>query len=535
MPEKCFIKIKLTPEIVISSVESSSGTLFNDAEGQKLIDVLHPDYLNLPINISKMTGDSPIEGYALFGRFEGFFYYLRYKIEKNADDCLMSLYEVGGLGPEDAQVKDSSLSAIADKILGTFYRSDKYGNFIYFTENSVKLLGYSPEELLGGSLRSKFFLSEKNYDALKEKIVHQGWLSGAEVSLRHKDGRIIWLKVDNTAFYDEDGNYTGAGGYVQDITEYKNKEEELAHTRRLLELKQAELDALKTDMKFQVQDEVSKGRKKQEDILYHARLAEMGEMVSSIAHQWRQPLSALSFIIEDIRDAYHFGELDIPYLDDAISECMSYISFMSETMDDFRNFFRPEPEREYFNLIEKTLDVVKMQYGRFEVGAVNVVVQCDMDGKLSNIITMEYGHGVKFHTADVEMDAGIVVYGYPNLFKQVVINLLNNSVDAIMESREKGQKGMTEAGHIEILLGIKDGKAFISIEDNGTGIPEEIVDNIFDSEFTTKPKSKGTGIGLHMAKAIAENSLSGTITCENGDKGARFIVKMPHISIKTGI
>jgi PAS domain S-box-containing protein len=526
--------LRLTPELIISDVELCCADQKPNVTGCPLTGVLHPDYVSIVNDIKSLKNEEKLNNSAIFGRFGEHYIYALYTAEATEQGYNVRLYEPVGLGPDETRKNNSAIGEIAERLLGTFYRSDRFGNFIFFTDNSAKLLGYTPEELLGGSLRSQFAANERSYDLLKQKIMRDGHLEDAEIALRHKDGRIIWLKIDLTAFYDENGNYAGGGGYVQDITHYKNKEDELSHSRRLLDIKQAELDALKMNMKFQVQTEVSKGRKQQEDILYHARLAEMGEMVSSIAHQWRQPLSALSFIIEDIRDAYHFGELDIQYLDDAIDECMSYIRFMSETMDDFRNFFRPEPDKEYFNLIEKTVDVVKMQYGRFEVGAVNVTIMCDIDGQQGHVLTLEYGHGVRFHSEDFKTDAGIVVFGYPNLYKQVIINLLNNSVDAIMESREDGSKGVTEAGHIYITTGVKEGTAFISIEDNGTGIPADIMCKIFDSEFTTKPKSKGTGIGLHMAKAIVENSLNGSITCDNGKHGARFTVEMPHIPFKAG-
>jgi len=526
--------LKLSPELVIYDTEPCDADQMLNVNGIEFTNILHPDYKNIIDSLKSLKSNEKLNNAAIFGKLTEHYIYADYTAEKTEDGYEIRLYEPVGLGPEEARTYNTTIGGIAERLLGTFYRSDKFGNFIFFTDNSAQLLGYTPAELLGGSLRSKFVASEMNYDKLKEKIMKEGHLEDAEIAMRHKDGRIIWLKIDLTAFSDDNGNYMGGGGYVQDITRYKNIEEELTHNRRLLDIKQAELDALKMNMKFQVQTEVSKGRKKQEDILYHARLAEMGEMVSSIAHQWRQPLSALSFIIEDIRDAYHFGELDVHYLDDAIDECLSYIRFMSETMDDFRNFFRPEPDKEYFNLIEKTVDVVKMQYGRFEVGAVNVTIMCDIEGAEEHILTLEYGHGVKFHSEDFKTDAGIVVFGYPNLFKQVIINLLNNSVDAIMESRDKGIKGVTEAGHIYINTGIKNGMAFISIEDNGTGIPDNIMCKIFDSEFTTKPKSKGTGIGLHMAKSIVENSLNGTISCDNGEYGARFTLQMPHIPIKPG-
>jgi len=521
--------------MTVSEFEKVSEEISFNLSGDNFAQVLHHDYQDIPEKIKTLKNGESVASDAILGKFDGKYIYVEFQVKCIGDSFFVTFYKPEGLGPEESRVKEPSIAAIADKLLGMFYRSDKHGNIIYFTENSLDLLGYKPDELLGGNLRKQFFLSADKYDSLKDTIVNAGMLEGAEVSLKHKDGRIIWLKVDNTAFYDEDGEYDGAGGYVQDITKYKNIEEELAHARRLLEIKQNELDVINIDMNSRVQSAVTKGRKHEESILYHARLAEMGEMVSSIAHQWRQPLSALTFIIEDIRDAYHFGELDVQYLDDAILECMNYVRFMSETMDDFRNFFRPEPDKEYFNIIEKLVDVIKMQYGRFEVGAVNVFLTCEIDDNPPiEILAAEYGHGVKFMVEPQATDAGIVVFGYPNLFKQVILNIINNAIDAILESRTSTTKCMTEAGRIDIAVGVAGEMAFIRIDDNGTGIEESILSKIFDSGFTTKHKSIGTGIGLHMAESIVEKSLNGSLSAGNQEKGARFIVKLPHVAVKVG-
>lgn len=533
---KSLFTVKTTSDLLISEFNANNNDFSWNPKGEHLRDILHPDYKKEVCRMLTALGNGESISFdVIAGRVKGRYLFLLGRAIRKDGAFNIYFRKHGDLSSDCFSGNDTVIKEAADRLLGIFYRSDKFGNFIYFTENSIDLLGYTPEELVGGSLRSQFFLSEDKYDRLKNKVIEQGCLKGAEISLKHKNGQIIWLKVDNIAFYDENGVYAGTAGYVQDITQYRNTEEELRHTRHLLELKQKELDSVNISMKYRVQSQVKKGRKEEEAILYHSRLAEMGEMVSSIAHQWRQPLSALTFIIEDIRDAYHFGELDIKYLDDAIDESMSYVRFMSETMDDFRNFFRPEPDKEHFNMIEKLIDVVKMQYGRFEVAAVNVNIVCNMgEGEPENLLNIEYGRGISFFTNPVETATDIVVYGYPNLFKQVMINVLNNAIDAVTEAREKGLVGVLDPGLISIEVWTKATKAFVQINDNGVGLDSAVIDKIFEAEYTTKPKNKGTGIGLHMAKSIVEKSLGGRIRANKRDRGASFTIEVPVVSVSIG-
>lgn len=112
----------------------------------------------------------------------------------------------------------------------------------------------------------------------------------------------------------------------------------------------------------------------------------------------------------------------------------------------------------------------------------------------------------------------------------MIINLVNNSIDSIMEMRAKGQLGATEAGLISITIKVDERKVSVHIKDNGTGIDERIMDKIFQPEYTTKPKNKGTGIGLHMAKSIVEKSLNGKINAGNSDTGAVFTITIPKVA-----
>lgn len=531
-----FFKLTLDSSFAVTGTAVSVNDFENVAalEGLKASEIFHPDYQSyVPLKLSELKEHDVFSDHLLFGKVEGIYHYLKMDAVFDGKNYNLSFFRSEYLQEPEILSGNENLSLLTENYLGAFYRTDRFSNLIYISTKIKDLLGYKPPELIGGNLRREFFLSSEKYDSFRKTMLETGRLADIEASLKHKEGRIVWLRCSSVGVYDEKGEYFGTAGYVRDVTEQKTNTEELSHMKRLLDMKQKELDSLKMSLKYQVQSEVTKGRKAEETILYHARLAEMGEMVGSIAHQWRQPLSALMFLIEDIRDAYHFGELDVPYLDDSIKECMSYIRFMSDTMDDFRNFFRPEPEKEQFNLTEKLIEVVKMQYGRFEIGAVNVKIKSDLSvvkGENTDVLHIEYGKGIRVFYDKPLISGGVVIYGYPNLFKQVIINLINNSIDSIMDKRTKGDMTATEHGKILITIKVLERKVSIDIEDNGTGIEDNILSKIFEPEYTTKPKNKGTGIGLHMARSIVEKSLNGKITAGNSTSGAVFTITLPRIT-----
>lgn len=537
MSSEILFVLSLDSGFMISGSEVFSGDYqpVKELKGMSFPYFLHIDYKGCVISAIEALEDGGIHCEdILLGKLDGRYHCLNLTAEKKRQNTVLSFRRYTGMREPRVSADNDALAGLAQNLSGVFYRTDKHGNILYLSRRISDLIGFSTEELIGGNLRREYFLNPDRYDLVKKSMMNDGALNNTEIAIKNSEGKIVWLNVNSVAVYAENGEYAGTAGFVKNITDVKNSMEELAHMRRLLELKQKELDSLTVSMKYKVQSQVSRGRKVEESILYHARLAEMGEMVGSIAHQWRQPLSALMFIIEDIRDAYHFGELDLNYLDDAIDESMSYIRFMSDTMDDFRNFFRPEPEKEQFNLLDRLVEVVKMQYGRFEVGAVNVLITCDLSGiggLKQDIIFIEYGRGIKIFGKETKTDSGIIAYGYPNLFKQVIINLLNNSIDAIMEKRADGALGATEAGRINIDVRLDGRRIYLTMEDNGTGIKEDSLARIFEPEYTTKPKNKGTGIGLHMAKSIVEKSLGGKIRAGNGFMGALFTVELPRVAV----
>lgn len=258
----------------------------------------------------------------------------------------------------------------------------------------------------------------------------------------------------------------------------------LLHTRlaKMVDVKTQELQQLNRDLELKVQHEVEQSRQKDQIMFRQSRLASMGEMIGNIAHQWRQPLNAIVLIIQSFQMKRMAGmELTDEFIDKQVKEGIELASSMSQTIDDFRNFFKPNHNEELFSaksIVQYSINLVKEYYGK---AGIEIYLKCAND---------------------------IEIRGYPNEFSQVIMNLLSNAKDAL-EERNVAQK------LIEISITKEANNAVIGVIDNGGGISEEVLDRMFEPYFTTKYKSSGTGIGLYMSKQIIEKQMRGTISGTN--------------------
>lgn len=223
-------------------------------------------------------------------------------------------------------------------------------------------------------------------------------------------------------------------------------------------------------------------------LINKSKLASMGEMIGNIAHQWRQPLTHLSYIIMNLKAAYENDKLDKKYLEKKTDEANKQIEFMSHTIDDFRNFFKISKQKEEFSLIECINESINLLNESFK----------SLDIKLN----FNYTENFRIRT-------------YKGEFVQVIFNLLNNAKDEFIKQEIKDAK---------IIINIikKEENILIEIIDNAGGISEKIIKKIFEPYFTTK--EKGLGIGLYMSKVIIEKNIGGKLEVENTINGAKFII-----------
>lgn len=254
-----------------------------------------------------------------------------------------------------------------------------------------------------------------------------------------------------------------------------------------------ELEAINHTLDDRVKLEISRRHEQEQLFIQQARFAAMGEMIGNIAHQWRQPLNTLSLLLQNVIFAYETGRLDRELIDRVNTKGNLLIRTMSTTIDDFRNFFKPNRSKEQFNISEQLGKTLEILEGSLE----------------NNHIVLE-----KNVSSDLEM------YGFANEFSQVIINILNNAKDALNEHTMNDKIIRIDGYETESDI-------IIHISDNGGGISPSIIDKIFDPYFTTKEEGKGTGIGLYMSKVIVENNMNGQLSVSNDSHGSCFSLRFP--------
>ncbi len=227
----------------------------------------------------------------------------------------------------------------------------------------------------------------------------------------------------------------------------------------------------------------------EEMLVQQSKMAMVGEMMDSVAHQWKQPLNALTLYSELIRNDFEEGNVDQAYIEKFRKDIQLQIDHMVNTLDEFRSFFRPNKEKQSFKLID----------------VVNSALFLAKDDILKHHILVK-----------IEQQDEIVIEGFPNEFKHLILNIINNAKDAFVE-RDIKQRLIRIA-----LIASEEGKR-MEICDNAGGIPETVIEKIFEANVTTKEEGKGTGIGLYMSRRIAQKHHA-RLQAENRDGGACFIV-----------
>ncbi|MBF0336397.1 MAG: response regulator [Nitrospirae bacterium] len=271
---------------------------------------------------------------------------------------------------------------------------------------------------------------------------------------------------------------------------------EIALYKHMME---AKLKQLNKELEKRIAVELEKTRQKEQLLIQQSKMAAMGEMIGLIAHQWKQPLTVLSLLVHTLKDAYKYNELNEEYINAMVDSSTGQILFMSNTVNDFMNFLKPSKTKVTFNVRDAIEELISMFIRIFKKN--NIELQ------------------IKAHGDDI-----LLTDGYPNEFKQVILNILSNSKDAIIAKRKT-----TDNIQGQITIGInnndKRDNIIISIRDNGGGIAGDIISKVFDPYFTTKD-TEGTGIGLYMSKAIIETNMGGNLTVSNTDDGAEFVIRL---------
>ncbi len=362
---------------------------------------------------------------------------------------------------------------------------DKDGYIVFSTE--AKDIGtknkhdYFYENIAKGKIFYK--IANKGTKTLEDKIVQ-------------KDVAEIYVPIIKNSMF------TGASEIYYDITEKRESLNTLVKKVEKIYILFSFVFLFFVFMMLYIASKLNLQSKVMEmDLFQKSKMASLGEMLGNIAHQWRQPLSAISMSASSIRLQKDMGTLDDKMFYKSTEKIITSTKYLSSTIDDFRNFFKKEKESTLVKVrevVDSTLSIVSANL------------------KNSSIVVI------------IKSDDELEIEIYQNELKQVLLNILNNAKDILNEKSIKEKYIFIEVKSVANFINI-------SIEDNAGGIPAQILNKIFDPYFTTKHQSQGTGIGLYMSLEIIEKHLKGSIDVTNetfeyeNEKytGAKFSIFLP--------
>lgn len=251
-----------------------------------------------------------------------------------------------------------------------------------------------------------------------------------------------------------------------------------------------ELQNLNQDLELRVKKEIEKNLKKDAVLIHNAKLAQMGEMMSMIAHQWKQPLSAISATSSGLHIKIELDMYERGFFLASLAKIEDFVNHLSSTIDDFSNFFKPSKKKETTKLsaiVEKAMTIASYSLTK---------------------------HSIKVQK---DIDDSIVINTYTNELIQVILNIIKNAENILILRN-------IQSPYIKLKTYKKDNYLYLEIEDNGGGIDKNIIEKIFEPYFSTKATKDSTGLGLYMSQLIVEDSLAGKLLVKNSENGAVFSI-----------
>ena len=404
------------------------------------------------------------------------------------------------------------LMDVADSENGLHYKWNKLNDKTNYTYTKISWVKYEPK--FGWYVASSAYVDE--FENTSEKLMSMISARGATFTIITLLLSILFMRMILSPLQElldtvdsiKNGDYHARANVnsKDEIGELANGfnsmaekiEENITILDKKVNEKTQELRLANKTLEEKVDDAIKETQQKEKLLQEQSRLAQMGEMISMIAHQWRQPLGAISSAIIGIQTKQKIGKFDLSdeadreqflvFCDKKYDNINGYVQFLSTTIDDFRNFFKPDKSAEMVPLntpVEKALQIVGVS----------------MKNKGTELETI--------------FDSKDEVEIFQNETMQVILNILKNAEDNFVDKNISNPK-------IIITTSRKDNEFKITIQDNGGGIPEDIIGNIFDPYFSTKNEKNGTGLGLYMSKTIIEEHHDGRLSVSNQNDGAYF-------------
>jgi len=369
---------------------------------------------------------------------------------------------------------------LIDTVNTPIYYKDKKGRYIGCNKAFEEHLEKQRSEIIGKTIDEVLSENIAKIYSIKDKVLfHTGTSQEYEGVRKFSDGRIKNLVFYKDVFYDEKNQIDGLVGAIFDITQLKEKTHALEDINNNLDIK--------------IKEEINKRKSHEQMLIQQSRLAEMGEMISMIAHQWKQPLNALGIVIQNIHLCYSLGELDLDSFEKQMQRSRVLTDKMSKTIDDFRDFFKPNKEKSDFS------------------------INCAINQSIFIIDDQLRNNGIEI-TRDLSND--IIFHGFGNELSQVLLSIIVNAKDALIENK-------IEKPLIRISVEKNSDYGIICIQDNGGGVKNEYINKVFEPYFTTKDSHNGTGLGLYMSKMIVEQNMNGKLSLENISEGVQLCISLP--------
>lgn len=367
---------------------------------------------------------------------------------------------------KEQEFKIQELSTLLSNTLNSFenlvFVKDSEFRYIECNIAFEKFVGISRDKLLGKSDYDLFSKEIADFFRTKdEEMLASGVPKNNYEWVTYPDGEKVYLLTSKSPLHDVTGNILGLVGNSINVTREKDLE---------LELK--------------MKDEV---------MIAQSRHAAMGEMISMIAHQWRQPISVIAMDANNILADIELEMLNEEDLKEASKDIVNQTKELSKTINDFREFFKPNKNTEKILLKEILNDALSVIGKSLENNNIELVI---------------------------DLDKSIEIKTFSRELMQVLINIIKNAKEVLIEKEIQNSKIHIKTSHI-------NDEIVININDNAGGINKDILDKIFDPYFTTKGEKNGTGLGLYMSKTIIDKHLKGSITAFNKDGGACFEIRLP--------
>lgn len=390
---------------------------------------------------------------------------------------------------EQERVAEAKYRSLFENAAEGIFRRTPEGRYLDANPALAHMMGYaSPEELVASitDIGSQVYVDPAYYAEMQRVLAGHGMAESFETQIYRKDGSVIWVSLSLRAVRDSEGKVLFYEGMSEEITKRKIAEAALRESEQ-------KYRQLSEALELRVQQAVDELRQKDKMLIMQGRQAVMGEMLSNIAHQWRQPLNMLALLVQDVQLTHRQTGLSEEFICENVKRSMEIIQQMSQTIDDFRYFYRPDREKLEFTVSEPLDKALALLNGSLRIHSIEIQV---------------------LKTGDP------AIKGYLGEFVQVLLNILINARDALIASH-------TASPLITVRLYEEGGETVVRIADNAGGIPEEIKEKIFEPYFTTKGPEQGTGIGLFMCKTIIEKSMNGRLCASNSGEGAEFVITVP--------